>query len=549
MRMRSAERGVRSERRMAVERRGPAFTFVAAIVLAAPLFAAEPSDPSVRLYDTGSAPAGPLADKDFSAKTGWKLVPEGDVKHAFKGAAVIMNDRAAVVLRVGGPGGELYSNTSKGWRERALLWWAPCTFGYTKPINLASVTVKENTPGAAAVQSISEEAPGIPLTYRLTAGQPLVELRLGPIHEGCLWLRCRASFVVVPDFFGDDMVFRMVSPGVHQTRLPAGGYLLNLLADRDAMMTYSWRSRDYSTEANTSQETGSVFIGVVVYDENARFWVAFLEGQGIWQERRVSESAAGKPLDWQPPFAAKWRADLIRGDGFAESVTFAAPAEAGEKPPTFKSGEYLIYPIDRSRATPLTEFTPVDIMRNTLGVGPCQYILEAEGLASADNPTPDNVLTWVEKQFRKKGGKDAADEIRERLQAMATLVGRTEARIKRYAAFAAEMKQALAGDGTEAGAKLKAAAEDLSQAAAAGLAATQPPDRISKLAAGVVGLIGKDTAAADLAPKAAELRSIGAAQDRALAKSRMAVRWLQCQAASARAYEVARRAGAFLESK
>jgi hypothetical protein len=538
---------------MANARRAPAYALSIMLVLVAACpamaAAAEPSDPSVRLYDTGAAAAAALTGQDLAAKTGWKLVPEGDVTHSFKGAAVVMNDRAAVVLRPGGPGGELYSNTAKGWRERALLWWAPCTHDCTLPINLASVRVKENTPGAAAVQSLSKEAPEFPLTYRLTAGQPLVELRLGPIDEGCLWLRCRASYVVVPDFFSDDMAFRMVSPGVHHTRLPAAGYLLNLLADKDAMMTYSWRPRNYWTVAITSQEAGSVFTGIVVTDENARFWVAFLEGQGLWQERKVPESAAGKPFDWQPPFPAKWRANLIRGDGFAESLTFAAPAEAGEKPPALKGGEYIIYPIDRSRTTPLTEFTPVDIMRNTLGVGPCQYILEAEGLASADNPTPDQVMTWVEKQFRKKGGKDAADEIRERLQAMTALVGRTEARIKRYAEFAAEMKKALAADGTEAGAKLKATVEELAKAAAAGLAATQPPDRISKLAAEVVGLIGKDTAAADLAPKAALLRSIGAAQDRALAKSRMAVRWLQCQPQSDAAKKVMGRADALLEGK
>ena len=419
-----------------------------------------------------------------------------------------------------------------------MLHWQPA-------ITLASVRIKENTPGAATVQSESNEAGKLPFTYRLTAGQPIIELKPCVEGPGAAWLRCRASYAVVPDFFGDDMAFRTASLDADPTRLPADSCLLNLLADKDAIVMFSSRPRNYWTEATTSQETGSVFISVVPGAADARFWVAFLEGQGIWQERKVPESAAGKPLDWQPPFPAKWRADLIRGEGFAESVTFAAPAEAGEKPPALKGGEYIIYPIDRSRATPLTEFTPVDIMRNTLGVGPCQYILEAEGLASQDNPTPDNVLTWVEKQFRKKGGRDAADEIRERLQAMVSLVGRTEARIRRYAVFAAEMKQEDVGRG----APRPTTVEVLAQAAAAGLAATQPPDRISKLAAEVVGLIGKDTAAADLAPKAAELRSIGAAQDRALAKSRMAVRWLQCQAESAGADKVARRASDFLEGK
>ena len=40
----------------------------------------------------------------------------------------------------------------------------------------------------------------------------------------------------------------------------------------------------------------------------------------------------------------------------------------------------LVYPSDRTKETPLATFTPVDIVRNTLGVGPCEYVLDREGL-------------------------------------------------------------------------------------------------------------------------------------------------------------------------
>jgi hypothetical protein len=40
----------------------------------------------------------------------------------------------------------------------------------------------------------------------------------------------------------------------------------------------------------------------------------------------------------------------------------------------------LVYPSDRKKETPLATFTPVDIVRNTLGVGPCEYVLDREGL-------------------------------------------------------------------------------------------------------------------------------------------------------------------------
>jgi hypothetical protein len=52
------------------------------------------------------------------------------------------------------------------------------------------------------------------------------------------------------------------------------------------------------------------------------------------------------------------------------------------KPDRFQ-GPALIYPIHRVRETPLDAFTVVDIVRATLGVGPCEYILDLEGQGTA----------------------------------------------------------------------------------------------------------------------------------------------------------------------
>ncbi len=116
----------------------------------------------------------------------------------------------------------------------------------------------------------------------------------------------------------------------------------------------------------------------------------------------------------------------------------------------------LVYAMDRSQATPLTTFTPIDILRGTLGVGPCQYILQTEGLASDANPTPDNVMTWIEKQFSRKKEKKAADEIRQRLAQMVEHIGQADARIDQYGRMFAEVEglcdTAAAGQTPAAGA-------------------------------------------------------------------------------------------------
>ncbi len=41
----------------------------------------------------------------------------------------------------------------------------------------------------------------------------------------------------------------------------------------------------------------------------------------------------------------------------------------------------LIYPLDRHEKTPLNIFTPADIMSQTLGRGPCEYIVDLDGIA------------------------------------------------------------------------------------------------------------------------------------------------------------------------
>ena len=83
------------------------------------------------------------------------------------------------------------------------------------------------------------------------------------------------------------------------------------------------------------------------------------------------------------------------------------------------------------------------MLRNTLGVGPCQYILQTEGLASEGSPTADAVMTWIEKQFKRKKQKSSADEIRERLGLMVAHVGQAQKRIERYGRLAAEIGGAV----------------------------------------------------------------------------------------------------------
>ncbi len=62
----------------------------------------------------------------------------------------------------------------------------------------------------------------------------------------------------------------------------------------------------------------------------------------------------------------------------------AAAKKEAREPKTFYPANIferlIVYPIDRYKGTPLAEFTPTDVIRLALGVGPCEYVLDLEGV-------------------------------------------------------------------------------------------------------------------------------------------------------------------------
>ena len=515
--------------------------------------AEETADPSVRLYDTGTPAAAALTPEAVAARAGWVQVPADHTTHAFRGDVAFANDRLVIVVRAKGAGPEVYTLAGK-----QAAWWARLAPVRQAGAAATPVRIVENTPGAVAVA----DAGAAGVTLRLTTGQPYIEVRPGEGVDG-IDVECGPlSQVIVPEFFGDDMAFAPQATGLRPIGLPAESVVLGLGGSGDRITVCVWKGRGVTVET-AGAETAGAFGGWRLRGiAGATVWLAVLQGPGLWHARAMAADDGGKTLGlpWTPPYAAKWRCDLTGADFLTASSTSAGPSSAEEfagadaraNPLRFAAGAaavqaplggtcrgLLVYLLDRSRATPLTEFTPVDILRNTLGVGPCQYILETEGLATGENPTPDQVMTWTESQFRKGKDAKAADEIRGRLKAMSDLVARTQTRIKQYADFAAGVRAATAleKDAAGQGALAQALAPTLlrlRQSAETGLAATDPPERVGKLADDVAALIGKENALARVQELGNGFRAIGAAQDESLANDRMAVRWLreQCRTAA-----------------
>ena len=69
---------------------------------------------AVTLFDSVQASPVPLAGKAIRGRKGWTQVPEDATDHRFRGDAVLMNDRLALVLRRGAAGAELYGHGPAG---------------------------------------------------------------------------------------------------------------------------------------------------------------------------------------------------------------------------------------------------------------------------------------------------------------------------------------------------------------------------------------------------------------------------------------------------
>jgi hypothetical protein len=474
---------------------------------------AQDETPLTRLYDTVTPSASPLSEDDLAKRTGWQLVPEDNVTQKLTGDTVLVNDKLVVVLRRQGRGAEVYAKSANGWKQRATLGHAAPGAAALDPAE--ALKIIENSSGAVMVEAAYKGAAPAALRFRLTTGETILEVRS---EEGAKSVEVLAPtrYVVVPDFFGDDMVF-----GAESFRglcLPAENLCLNLLDGGDAILMSVWQSSQQEVWlARGPAPATNVCASAIQCAKGKSLWLAFLESPGLWR--------AGDGVDkTEPPFPAHWRCSWVRENGVADSWD-RERGPSSEQAAGRHSGPLVVYPLDRTRATPLTATCPTDVMRNTLGVGPCQYILAVEGMSAQGDPTPNSVMGWVEKQFEQKKDRKAADDIKERLEQMTKHVAEARARMERYAAFAGQVRKLLAGKpGSEPYVPM---VDALDRVAKPGLAPSAAPERASQLAAEVSALIGKEDALAACQRSGEQLRVIGAVQDSTLTKCRMCVRRLR----------------------
>ena len=441
----------------------------------------------VRLYDTGRPAGEPLSPDALSARAGWVALPPGGVKHTFKGAAVFMNDRIAVVLRRKARGAEVYGRRKGGTALRAVL--APAAGA-----KLSSVTITKNDPTEVALDAAFEVPAGktVTLGTALEIGQVFVatEPRAG-LAALCVEAPCR--FAVLPDFFADDIVADATRLPVARVDLPGEHFLLHMLTRGEAIVMSVWDvgGSDVRVALAGRGEARTIRSAEIPYGKGGRIWVAVLEGPGIWHAREVARGEAGKviPLDWRAPYPALWRVDWTRDDTLTGSwdmvnqrsdglftkhtwlgTTTTLPADRkrwttvlgrfqypcwldtggrGYLHPLRKvirfDGPAILYPVDRVRQTPLDRFPVVDIMRRTLGVGPCEYILDVENQHShSKGRATCSTRDELGRIYGRKEQKKRRAEIEKVLVEVMIFIRYIRGRIEGYVTFGHDLLDYLA---------------------------------------------------------------------------------------------------------
>ncbi|MDZ4860026.1 MAG: hypothetical protein SGI88_13695 [Candidatus Hydrogenedentes bacterium] len=509
------------------------------------------------ILDTGSPSSSRLASNAIADKMGWRLLAEDDHAHAFTGDTVLLNDRIAVVIRREAAGPEVYALGENGPVYRATI--APAAMPGDETTKLRRLEIVENTTGATEVETEYGTRQGKPLslTYRLTTGQIQVQV-MPKNYVDAILVEGQTHFLVVPDFFADDIVYDARRGNEKSAALPAENFFFHLSGDGSSIITCVWQSTGRTARAvfGGESEKRTIARSEIECSAGKPVWVAFAERSNLWHARSIAEDEqkADVALKWRAPFPAKWRASLVADSEVAQSWNFADARIADYNSPAMGTIVYpswftdntpyihappfessspmraVVYPIDRSQATPLNEFLLVDVMRSTLGVGPCQYILDVEGLDAQTSPTPALVCEYVASKLKKNKSRQDPAAMRERIDAMAGHLEHADARVAAYAALSEKIRSIAGSASLSDNAESREMVRILDEldATIAQLApARRSPKDAKALADELAGLVGQANWQESFTRVDSELRSIGAAQDRTLAKCRMDLRRLK----------------------
>jgi hypothetical protein len=449
---------------------------------------------AIAVWDTGVRSTEALTPALLTTRRGWSPIAAPDMLSSFKGDAVISNGRITVAVRHQSQAVEVYAEGPES--PIALLRLRLMTRSGEPASRIESVSLVENTKGAACLEISckTEQGASLAAKFRIKRGEVFVETVPGA-GAGRLRTECPGRFVILPDFFADDILIDASRIPLSTMEAPSDNFVLHLTRNGDGIGMCVFENRQHDVKlALAGKGDERKIAGSEIEFEGKSIWVAVLNAPHIWHSLDLKIDDAGSiiPLQWTMPFPAQWRIDFTRKDSLTDSWEmllqekkngkYQKPSWLGGREETLErnrwrwntfldefsypcwsdherrghvqplikdafqfQGPAVVYPVNRVKQTPLDAYTVVDVMRNTLGVGPCERVLDVEGQKTVYKGQPTcGVQGLLEEIYQAKQQKNKRAEVEKYLNDGLAFVGHIRQRITRYIEFGEKMRKYLA---------------------------------------------------------------------------------------------------------
>lgn len=478
-------------------------------------------NPGVYLFDSVTKSSEMLSGTNLPPFSIWRNVASDITTYEFKGDTAILNNRVTAIIRASGYGVDLYTLSKTGAVFRCTV--SPVSEVKKQIKGTPTIIIHENSTAAVKLGvEYKSDNKTVGFNIRLSAGESGIEVGHG---QGMKWtcIEAQIQYVIVPNFFAGDMIFTGVEGNSKEILLPAEHMLLSLTDAGNNIIMCTWTGTNQEVRCTKIYTNNISVIKQIEISPTTTspIWIMFMEDQGIWFENVPNIPAKS----WQTPFQARWRINLLDSTPFADSHEYTPELASSSS-----QKRYIIYPLERNQNTPLDTFCMRDIMKSTLGIGPCEYIVQSEKIINSD--TPHEVTNWILEITRKGQALQRQDEIKGRIKNMIEHVKQVQNRIDAYALFAqlqlSYLEQHL-GDNIkdkEIQALMTTLTLIAQRANNAGSSAEYPA-QATELSEKMLKQLSSEAKPETLTEFANKLSSIGETQDKAISFCRMATQWVR----------------------
>jgi hypothetical protein len=262
--------------------------------------------------------------------------------------------------------------------------------------------------------------------------------------------------VVAPDRFGNDIVADPEALGERGALLPWTPLVAGLFGGGSEMLVLVCPVQGQTVELRKGK--GSTFAGADVAFQNSGVSAGIVTCERAWHLERFGKEAAANPIrfQWRMPCAANWRL-AVQGERQRYSAMLSDKESAlfDKKDVLFpKNNDFaaavrlgVIYLYGRTAGTPPEMLTPVDLLRDALGLKAVQQALDEDGLTGyrrAAGPTTwadlsvtiDSLRYLFERQLEVQDGVYA----RHLCDDLPAFVAGMDQRLKEYADFSRQIQ-------------------------------------------------------------------------------------------------------------